>query len=143
MINYFTEDISFKFLNKRKCSQWIRAAIIEESATNSKKPGDFSIVFCSDEYILKMNKQYLKHDYYTDIITFDNSHDNKVSADIFISIETVKSNAIIYNQSFLTEIHRVIIHGILHLLNYDDQTIDQKLKMTEREEHYLNKYFSV
>lgn len=143
MINYYNEDISFKFSNKRKCNKWIKSAVLEETKVVPKRPGDISIVFCSDEYLLQMNKQFLKHDYYTDIITFDNSQDNTVSGDICISIDTVRSNAEFYNQDFLFELHRVIIHGILHLLNYDDQTKSQKKNMTERENYYLNKYFSI
>lgn len=148
MINYYNEDITFKFSNRRECNKWIKATIIEES--NSfindkpvalKRVGDISIVFCSDEYLLRLNKQFLKHDYYTDIITFDNSNDVSVSGDIFISIDTVKANALYYNQTFIFELHRVIIHGVLHIMNYDDQTKSQKKKMTEKENYYLKKYF--
>jgi probable rRNA maturation factor len=142
MIRYYNENIAFKFSNKRKCNRWIKNTILEECNTRPKKTGEISIVFCSDDYILNINKQFLKHDYFTDIITFDNSYENTLSADIFISIETVKGNAIFYNQDFLVELHRVIIHGILHILKYDDQTKCQKKEMKEREDYYLSKYFS-
>jgi len=142
MVNYFIEETKFTFNNRRDCTNWIKSVIQEESYNSPKKVGDISIIFCSDEYLLKINKQYLEHDYYTDVITFDNSDDNCVSGDIFISIDTVKSNAEYFKQEFQSELHRVIIHGILHLLGYNDQTKAQSRVMREREDYYLNKRVS-
>lgn len=139
MVRYFVEDISFKFLKKRECSSWIKATIIEETANNPKVAGDICIIFCSDNYLLNMNKQFLSHEYYTDVITFDNSEKDKVSGDIFISIDSVKSNADYYKQEFRTELNRVIIHGVLHLLGFKDKTIKERAKMREKEDFYLCK----
>jgi rRNA maturation RNase YbeY len=139
MVSYFNQDITFKFINKRVCSNWIKNVITEETMANPKRVGDISVIFCSDEYLLQVNRQFLSHDYYTDVITFDNSDDKVVSGDIFISIDTVKSNADFYKQIFNDELHRVIIHGILHLLGYKDKSSKQKVMMTNKEDYYLAK----
>jgi rRNA maturation RNase YbeY len=139
MVSYFVEDISFSFFKKRECTSWIKATIIEETAYNPKSTGNICIIFCSDDYLLSMNKQFLSHEYYTDVITFDNSEKDKVSGDIFISIDSVKSNADYYKQEFITELNRVIIHGVLHLLGFKDKTIKERAKMREREDFYLRK----
>jgi rRNA maturation RNase YbeY len=103
-----------------------------------KKTGDISFIFCSDEYLLGINQQYLEHDYYTDIITFDDVSGELISGDIFISVDRVRENAEIYGQSFSDELHRIIIHGVLHLLGYKDKEPDQKEIMTGKEDYYLS-----
>ena len=135
MINFFNEDISFSFRGKRARSKWIKEVI----ATNSpqKRIGDINIVFCSDDYMLNANNQFLKHNYYTDIITFDYTQLDTISGDLLISIDTVKSNAIEYNSTFDLELHRVIIHGILHLLGFNDSTHKESLLMRKAEDKAL------
>ncbi len=141
MVNYFIVETNFTFERRRDCTNWIKSVVLEESLKSPKKVGDVSVIFCSDEYLLNINKQYLSHDYFTDVITFDNSEGDELSGDIFISTDTVLSNSKIYNQEFISELHRVIVHGILHLLGYDDQTEDQSKVMRAKEDYYLNKRF--
>ncbi|MEN6618540.1 MAG: rRNA maturation RNase YbeY [Rikenellaceae bacterium] len=142
MINYLREQTKFNFGGRRACTKWIKSVILEESFECPKSVGDISIVFCSDKYLLQINRQFLSHDYFTDVITFDNSEDNVISGDIFISVDSVRSNAELYKQDFMNELHRVIIHGILHMLGYKDRTKEQKKVMREREDFYLNKKLS-
>ena len=108
----FTNDdsVSFSLKNKRFIKSWIKDIIQQ----NKKELGDINYIFCSDEKILEINKEFLKHDYYTDIISFDYCEVNKINGDIFISIDTVKSNSIKYKTEFTEELHRVMIHGVLH-----------------------------
>jgi probable rRNA maturation factor len=135
-IQFFEEDISYKLKNKTAVRKWITDTIIAEGY----KLRELTYIFCSDEYLLQINRQYLDHDTYTDIITFDNSEEDKVIAgDIFISIERIKENAAKFNVTETQELHRVIIHGALHLLGYTDKTKETKKKMTLKEDHYLNK----
>jgi len=133
-IQYCSEDISVPKFQKRKISGWIKETIISEE----KIPGDISFIFCSDNYLLEVNKQYLNHDYFTDIITFDYVENNVVSGDIFISCDRVKENAREFNAEFLYELSRIIIHGILHLCGYKDKSKKDKLLMTQKEDFYLN-----
>jgi len=136
MIQYIAEDIKFPSLEKLKINRWIK-----ETATGyGFKTGDIAYIFCTDERILEINKQYLNHDYYTDIITFDYSENNIITGDIFISLDTVKSNAIEFNVSFEQELKRILIHGILHLCGHDDKTPELRLQMTEKENSALRKY---
>lgn len=100
--------------------------------------GDVSLIFCSDEYLLEMNKRHLNHDYYTDIITFDYTEGNLVSGDLFISIDTVRSNADENNVLFHVELNRVVVHGVLHLIGYNDKSEAQQKEMTERENWALS-----
>lgn len=139
MINYFIEDTHLAFRKRRDCNNWIKSAIIEESKDVPRRAGDISIIFCSDEYLLNINTKFLSHNYFTDVITFDNSESNLVSGDIFISIDSVRSNSEYYKQEFLQELHRVIIHGVLHLLGYDDKTKPEKDRMKQKEDYYLKK----
>jgi len=104
---------------------------------NGKIPGDINFIFCSDEYLLDINVDYLNHDYYTDIITFDYCENNIISGDIFISINRVKENSIEFNQTFLKELHRVIVHGVLHLLGIKDKSLAEREEMTINEDKYL------
>ncbi len=137
MIRYFTEDITFQLKDKRKVSKWVKETVESESF----KLGDINYIFCSDEYLLNVNKQYLNHNYYTDIITFDNTEDeNKISGDIFVSIDRVKENAMNHNFEFDEELRRVLIHGILHLCGYKDKTSKQKKEMRNKENFYLSKF---
>jgi len=132
-IVYEVADISFPKIKRRETSNWIKQVIKHFN----KKPGNITYIFCSDEEILRINKLYLNHDYYTDIITFDYSEKDKLSGDLFISLETVKSNSIKYKTDFQEELNRVMIHGILHLCGYEDRTNNMKLKMREKEEEAL------
>jgi probable rRNA maturation factor len=136
VINFFEEDITYKLRDKIKVKKWITDAIVEEGC----KLHELTYVFCSDEYLLKINQQYLDHDTYTDIITFDNSDEEGIiTGDIFISIPRIKENAAKFSASETDELHRVIIHGALHLLGYKDKTPASKKKMTEKEDYYLFK----
>ncbi|MCU4162427.1 rRNA maturation RNase YbeY [Carboxylicivirga caseinilyticus] len=113
-----------------------------ESVTKSHgfQLGEINYFFCTDEYILQTNRQYLNHDYYTDIITFDYSLNNVISGDLIISLDTVKSNADLLNISYNTELLRVVIHGILHLCGFKDKTKEEEVKMRELEDQALNLY---
>lgn len=133
-IQYCSEDVSVPKFRKRKISSWIKETIISEG----KIPGDISFIFCSDNYLLEVNKQYLNHDYFTDIITFDYVENTVVSGDIFISCDRVKENAREFNAEFLNELSRIIIHGVLHLCGYKDKSKKDKLLMTQKEDFYLN-----
>jgi probable rRNA maturation factor len=135
-IHFFEEDIAYKLKNKLKVRQWITDTIIAEGF----KLQELTYVFCSDTYLLQINKQYLDHDTYTDIVTFDNSeYEGEITGDIFISIPRIQENATIFKVSETDEIHRVIIHGALHLLGYTDKTPADQKKMTEKEDYYLAK----
>ena len=103
-----------------------------------KELGDVSIIFCSDNYILDVNMKYLQHDFFTDIITFDYCEGKTLSGDLFISIDTVRENAREYGVEFEEELHRVIVHGLLHLIGYDDQTPEQQKEIHSKEDYYLS-----
>ncbi|MBO7552743.1 MAG: rRNA maturation RNase YbeY [Bacteroidaceae bacterium] len=117
MITFQTEDIAMPTIQQDQVREWIKAV----AATYGKRIGPISYFFCSDKRILEVNLEYLQHDYYTDIITFDYCEGHKISGDIFISLETVRSNAEMLHQSYEQELHRVIIHGILHLCGINDK----------------------
>jgi probable rRNA maturation factor len=135
-IHFFEEDIAYKLKNKLKVRQWITDTIIAEGY----KLQELTYVFCSDTYLLQINQQYLDHDTFTDIVTFDNSeYEGEITGDIFISIPRIQENATIFKVSEADELHRVIIHGALHLLGYTDKSPAEKKKMTEKEDHYLAK----
>ena len=129
---HFTNSFTLK--NKRKIKNWLKDTIVNEK----KKVGDINYIFCSKQYLKKMNNDYLSKNYETDVISFDFSKNNKVSGDIYISSETVKKNSIIFNVCFNNELKRVMVHGLLHLLNYNDKS-EQELKiMREKENFYIN-----
>lgn len=132
-INFFKEDISVKIIEQKKIKSWIKFTIENEGFFC----GDLSFIFCSDDYLLKMNREYLDHDYFTDIITFNYVVDKNVSGDIFISVDRVKENANEYNVSFEEELKRVIIHGVLHLIGFDDKDKSSQSMMTMKEDQYL------
>jgi probable rRNA maturation factor len=135
-IQFFEEDITYKVKNKTAVRKWITDTIVAEGF----KLAELTYVFCSDEYLLQINQQYLDHDTYTDIITFDNSEEHStIAGDIFISIERIKENAAKFAVTETQELHRVIIHGALHLLGYKDKSVSDKKKMTLKEDHYLSK----
>lgn len=134
-INFFYEDVEDLHLNKVKLKNWIKSVIKEEGSSS----GDLSFIFCSDEYLLEINKQYLNHDYFTDIITFDYVDNGLISGDIFISVERVAENAESFKVSFSNELNRIIIHGVLHLLGYKDKASNEKKLMTEKEDYFLSK----
>lgn len=134
-IQFFSEDIDFTLKEKQKVREWIGATI---KAEGFKRVGELSFVLCSDAYLLEINKQYLDHDTFTDIVTFDSSEDEDVIAgDIFISVERTTENAKKFNVSERDELHRVIIHGVLHLCGYYDKKKEDKTLMTEKEDFYL------
>ena len=135
MIRYFTEDIDFAFKGKSVHSAWLKAVSEEEG----RRLGQISVIFCSDPYLLEINRKYLGHVYYTDIITFDYSEGDTISGDLFISVDTVRSNAEYYSADFKDELDRVIVHGVLHLIGYDDHTDEQSAEMRARENHYLER----
>lgn len=116
-ISYQTDGIKMPAIKKRETTAWIK----QVAATYEKKIGEIAYIFCSDEKILEVNREYLQHDYYTDIITFDYCEGNIISGDIFISLDTVKSNSEQFNTNYEEELHRTIIHGILHLCGIDDK----------------------
>jgi probable rRNA maturation factor len=135
-IQFFEEDISYKLKNKALVRQWIKDTITAEGF----KLKELTYVFCSDAYLLPLNQQFLDHDTFTDIITFDNSEvEGEILGDIFISIERIRENAIKFNITETDELHRVIIHGALHLLGYTDKSVVTKQKMTQKEDEYLAK----
>ena len=133
-VQYCREDVSVPKFAKRKITSWIRQAIVSEEKTL----GEISFIFCSDNYLLEVNKQYLDHDYFTDIITFDYVQDKVISGDIFISCDRVKENGAEFGTGFENELMRIIIHGVLHLLGYKDKNKKDKLLMTSKEDFYLN-----
>ena len=117
MITYQTEKVEMPTINEKDTTAWVKAV----AATYGKRIGEIAYVFCSDERILEVNRQYLQHDYYTDIITFDYCEGNRLSGDLFISLDTVRTNAEQFADSYQAELYRVIIHGILHLCGINDK----------------------
>lgn len=132
-INYYSEDVPVPAFKRRIINAWIK----QVAGNHIKKTGEIAYIFCSDEKILEVNKQYLGHDYYTDIITFDYTENTVISGDIYISIDTVKSNAEAFNTSFEDELHRVLIHGILHLCGIDDKGPGERAVMEKNENEAL------
>ena len=143
MVRFFSEDIPFNLKGKRKISKWLKTV----AALEGYALGEMNYIFCSDQYLLDINKKFLGHDYLTDIITFDNSEDflmekgrEGVSADIYISIDTVRANGESYGEGFERELLRVIAHGLLHLIGYDDVTESKQKKMRAAENRCLKLY---
>lgn len=133
MISYNTDDVDMPKIKKRTITSWIRAV----AATYGRRVGDVGYLFVNDEKMLEMNREYLGHDYYTDVITFDYDEDDIVSGDIIISLDTVKSNAELYAKSYDEELHRVIIHGILHLCGINDKAPGEREIMERAENRAL------
>lgn len=134
MISYFFEDTDFVFKGKALNNRWLK--IVAESEI--RRLGQISIIFCSDNYILDINQRFLQHDYFTDIITFDYCEGDRLSGDLFISVDSVRENAIEYGSSFNDELNRVMVHGILHLIGYDDHTDEDIRQMRSKENYYLS-----
>ena len=133
MIRYFNEDIRFVLKDKLVNNRWLKLV----AGSEIRSIGDVNIIFCSDKYILDVNLRYLHHDYYTDIITFDYCEGKKLSGDLFISIDTVRENALEYGVEFDDELHRVMVHGLLHLIGYDDHNPEEEKIIHEKEDYYL------
>lgn len=133
MISYQTDGVDMPVIKKSQTTEWIKAV----AATYGKRAGEIAYIFCSDEKILEVNRQYLQHDYYTDIITFDYCEGNRISGDLFISLDTVRTNAELFGSDYNTELHRVIIHGILHLCGINDKGPGEREIMEEAENRAL------
>ncbi|SMC69427.1 rRNA maturation RNase YbeY [Pedobacter africanus] len=134
-IHFFTEDITYTLKKKTAIKDWLKHAVTAEGYVLE----ELNFIFCSDEYLLRINQEYLQHDDYTDVITFDNSEQPKtIAGDVFISIERIRENAKGLKVSAHDELCRVIIHGTLHLLGYKDKDKAAKRQMTAREDHYLS-----
>lgn len=133
-IDFFFEDIQPFTIHSKRIQKHINILINKELSIC----GDISIIFCSDEHLLAMNKQYLNHDYYTDIITFDYVEDNVISGDLFISYDRVVENAKKLDIEVIKEVYRVVFHGVLHLVGYKDKKDDEQRVMTEKENYYLS-----
>ena len=136
MLTYTTDSIEMPALDERKVTRWIKAV----AADYGFAVGNINYIFCSDERELEVNRQFLGHDYYTDIITFDYSTSSVLNGDIFISLDTVRSNAEQLNISFDAELLRILIHGVLHLTGQGDKTPETKAQMTAKEEKALAKW---
>jgi probable rRNA maturation factor len=132
-LSLFFEEIERLNLNGQYLQKLIGSLIQKEE----KIFGDISVIFCSDEYLLKINEQYLGHNYYTDIVTFDYVEKSVISGDLFISVDRVAENAEKYGNSFIEELHRVLIHGVLHLVGYKDNTTEEQSLMRDKEDFYL------
>ena len=135
MIKFLIEDIEMPALDERKVNRWIRAV----AADYGFAVGNINYIFCSDERELAINREFLGHDYYTDVITFDYSTESTLNGDIFISLDTVRSNSEMVGVSFEQELHRILIHGVLHLTGQGDKTPETKAQMTEKENNALAK----
>jgi probable rRNA maturation factor len=134
-IHFFAEEIKFSLPQKKKTKNWINSIICSEN----KVLGNLNIIFCSDKYLHDLNIKYLNHDTLTDIITFDYAEmPDEISGDIFISIERVTENSKIFKNSFSSELNRVIAHGILHLIGYQDKTTKEARIIRQKEDYYLS-----
>ena len=134
-INYFSEKIRFKLANSKRTTSWIKSVIKKEGA----KINSLNYIFCSDDYLREVNIQYLNHKTFTDIITFNyNPTEREIEGEIYISVDRVRENAETFKTDFKIELHRVIIHGVLHLLGFNDKTKTEKSLMREKEDTYLS-----
>lgn len=134
-IQFFNESTGMPEINQAKAAAWLE----ETANSENKETGDCNIIFCSDDYLLDINKQYLDHHNYTDIVTFDYSEDNTIAGDLFISTDRIAENAKSFDVPFDQELHRVMVHGILHLCGYGDATDEEKKLMRSKEDNYLEK----
>ena len=137
-ITFDSDNIDFPNIKKRETSAWIKKI----ANSYNKKIGDVGYLFCNDEKILEINRQYLNHDFYTDIISFDYSEGDIISGDIFISLDTVRTNSQKYNTDYQEELHRVIIHGVLHLCGLDDELDEDAISMREAENSALKQLYN-
>ncbi len=133
-IRFFVEDIDFKVKNALKLKNWLKNIILSQNYT----VGELNYIFCNDEYLYNINMEYLQHDTYTDIITFDNSEkDDQIAGDIFVSIDRIKENAQTFQKDFEHEFCRVLAHGLWHLLGYGDKTDEEAKIMRQKEEESI------
>ncbi len=133
-VSFHSEHIVFALSHEQQIADWLK----ESCRLENRSLGLVSVIFCSDEYLLKINLDYLQHDYYTDVITFDYSFETTVSGDIFISIDRITENALSFKTDFVDELHRVIIHGVLHLIGYQDGSPAARSRMSSKEDYYLS-----
>ncbi|MDP4183906.1 MAG: rRNA maturation RNase YbeY [Bacteroidota bacterium] len=133
MISFYSEGLSFKLSQSKIVKDWIKETIL----FYSKKVGDINIIFCNDDYLLSINRQFLNHDYYTDIVTFNNNVGNKINGELYISLDRVNENSMEFGVEKEYELMRVVIHGILHLIGFDDHTDEQELEMRQTEDLHL------
>ena len=133
-LEFFAEDVEMPDFKQDQLEK-VLAFLVQNENYQS---GDINVVFCSDTYLLQMNKSYLNHDYFTDIITFDYVEDKIISGDLFISLDRIKENADTYADNFSQELYRVVIHGVLHLCGYKDKTESEQHEMRKKENQYLN-----
>lgn len=138
MIEFSLQEVEVPGLVPEFFILWLQQVISDEG----KECGDINLIFCSDEALLEMNKQYLEHDYYTDIITFDYSDDEEISGDLFISIDRVVDNSKMFGYEYLSELKRVCVHGVLHLCGYKDKSEEDEKVMRAKEDYYLLKFVS-
>jgi rRNA maturation RNase YbeY len=138
MISFEFIDVEVPELSSELFSLWLN----EVAPNEGKITGEITLIFCSDEHLLEMNRQYLNHDYYTDIITFDYSEVGEISGDLFISIDRVYDNALLNSVSRDNELKRVCVHGLLHLCGYGDKSEEDAMVMRAKEDYYLDKYVS-
>jgi rRNA maturation RNase YbeY len=136
-VYFFYQQTGFAFESRNSLKQYIESIFRGEG----KRLSSLNYIFCSDTTLLEVNKRFLRHDYYTDIITFDLSESNTIVAEVYISIDRVKDNARSLGVSFKSELHRVIFHGALHLCGFGDKTKPEKARMREKEDYLLNIYF--
>ncbi len=133
-VSFYSDGINFKIENPSEVSRWVNNSIEAENFS----AGEISFVFTTDEKLIEINRQFLDHDTFTDVITFDYSEGNNISGEIYISIERIRENAVDFSQGEIDELYRVMIHGILHLCGYNDKGSDQKTQMTRKEDYYLS-----
>ena len=136
MIEFSIEDVNVPGLDSEHFAFWLNQVVVNEGF----ETGDINVIFCSDEYLLKINIDFLQHDFYTDIITFDYCEDSIVSGDLFISIDRVVDNAEKLNTDYAEELKRVCVHGVLHLCGYKDKSNEEENHMRLKEDFYLKKY---
>ena len=137
-ISFHNEGVNTKTPSKRLLKAWIKEFV----SNHGKQVGELAFIFCSDEKILEVNQNFLQHDYYTDIITFDYCEGEIVSGDIFISVERVTENATSHNVEYNAELLRVLAHGVLHLLGFQDKSPKNKKEMTENEDLYISLFLT-
>lgn len=135
-IQFFFEDVEIDNFNQTQIERWITECIANEGFNL----GDINYIFCSDNYLLEINKSYLNHDYHTDIITFNYNDNQTVNSDIYISTDRVLDNSKTYKVNFIEELNRVIVHGVLHLVGYNDKSLEEQAIMRSKEDFYLALY---
>lgn len=138
-VSFYTEGVDLPAINKTTIRNWVK----QVAEIHNMRVGEIAYIFCDDEKILEVNKQYLQHDYYTDIITFDYTEGNKIAGDLFISLDTVRTNAEQFGQEYDTELHRVIIHGILHLCGINDKGPGEREIMEAEENKALGLFETI